>query len=173
MVLLHLSHDDGPSNRSSVLLLQTTWIQTIAWQHSYKNGRVETGGFRRSAPTGFRAHTFLTWDILGFVHIILFPHGLPLNKNRRVSTSMDFKSHLGLNHFWRVDTCCLCALGYELHHYLLSEANKCLEIYSNVPNPLMPMNLFKDLRGFVCLNVMAACAGGLYVSLSILWPSRK
>ena len=48
-----------------------------------------------------------------------------------------------------------------------------VEIYSNVPNPLVPMHFFKDVRGFVCLNIVAAVAGTVYLSLSIIWPSRK
>jgi hypothetical protein len=46
------------------------------------------------------------------------------------------------------------------------------EIYSGTPNPLVPMHFFKDFRGFVCLNIICAVSGVLYVSLSIIWPSQ-
>lgn len=174
MVLLYLSHDDGSSNRSSILLLQTTRVQTAPWQQSYQNGRAETGWLHRSTPPCFRAYSFLAWNILGYVHSPPFSQWPRLSKIRRISASVDIKSDFRLDHLWWIDTYCICALGYVFYHSNnLSGADIYLEIYSNVPNPLMPMNLFKDLRGFVCLNVMAACAGGLYVSLSILWPSRK
>ncbi|KKY26999.1 putative trichothecene efflux pump [Phaeomoniella chlamydospora] len=46
------------------------------------------------------------------------------------------------------------------------------EIYSQHPNPLVPMHFFKDVRGFLCLNVIAAVSGTTYIALSILWPSQ-
>ncbi|RFU28413.1 hypothetical protein B7463_g7912, partial [Scytalidium lignicola] len=46
------------------------------------------------------------------------------------------------------------------------------EIYSNVSNPLVPMHFFKDVRGFVCLNIICIVSGVLYVSLSVIWPSQ-
>jgi hypothetical protein len=48
-----------------------------------------------------------------------------------------------------------------------------IEIYSRQPNPIVPMELFKDLSGFVCLNIIEAVAGTSYVALSIIWPSRE
>ena len=46
-------------------------------------------------------------------------------------------------------------------------------MFAGIPNPLVPTYYFRDLRGFVCLNIISAVAGTLYVSLSIIWPSRK
>lgn len=46
------------------------------------------------------------------------------------------------------------------------------EMFSGVPNPLVPTHLFRDIRGFVMLNVIASVAGTVYVSMSIIWPSQ-
>ncbi|KAK4947679.1 hypothetical protein LTR10_013625 [Elasticomyces elasticus] len=46
------------------------------------------------------------------------------------------------------------------------------EIYSGVPNPLVPMYFFKDLRGFDCLVVICGVSGISYVAPSIIWPSQ-
>ena len=46
------------------------------------------------------------------------------------------------------------------------------EIFSGMPNPLVPMHFFKDLRGFVCLIVIASVSGTIYVAMSIIWPSQ-
>jgi hypothetical protein len=47
------------------------------------------------------------------------------------------------------------------------------EIYGPHPNPIVPMQFFKDLRGFVCLVIIESVAGTSYVALSIIWPSRE
>jgi hypothetical protein len=52
-------------------------------------------------------------------------------------------------------------------------ANSDAELYSGVPNPLVPMHFFKDIRGFVCLVIIGSVSGVMYVALSIIWPSRK
>ncbi|EXJ70269.1 uncharacterized protein A1O5_06337 [Cladophialophora psammophila CBS 110553] len=46
------------------------------------------------------------------------------------------------------------------------------EIYSKVPNPLVPMYVFRDLRGYVCLTVIISVSGVIYIALSIIWPSQ-
>lgn len=46
------------------------------------------------------------------------------------------------------------------------------EIYSKVPNPIVPMYLFKDVRGFTCMNIIGSMGGTIYVALSIIWPSQ-
>ncbi|KIV91538.1 hypothetical protein PV10_06067 [Exophiala mesophila] len=46
------------------------------------------------------------------------------------------------------------------------------EIYSNVPNPLMPMYFFKDVRGFTCLAIIDAISGAGYVAPSVIWPMQ-
>lgn len=48
-----------------------------------------------------------------------------------------------------------------------------LEIYSKVPNPIVPMYLFKDVRGFLCMNIIGSMGGVIYVAMSIIWPSRR
>jgi hypothetical protein len=35
------------------------------------------------------------------------------------------------------------------------------------------MYLFKDVRGFTCLNIIGSMGGTVYMALSIIWPSRK
>ncbi|KAI1613098.1 fungal trichothecene efflux pump [Exophiala viscosa] len=46
------------------------------------------------------------------------------------------------------------------------------EIFSGVPNPLVPMYFFKDVRGFDCLVVICGVSGISYVAPSIIWPSQ-
>lgn len=47
------------------------------------------------------------------------------------------------------------------------------EAYCPSPNPFIEMRLFKNLRGFVCLNVISMAGGALYLSLSLIWPQRE
>jgi hypothetical protein len=35
------------------------------------------------------------------------------------------------------------------------------------------MRLFKDVRGFVILNVLSALSGAIYIGLTIIWPTRE
>ena len=47
------------------------------------------------------------------------------------------------------------------------------EIYSGVPNPLVPMHFFEDVRGFVRLIIIALVRGTIFfVAMSIIWPSQ-
>lgn len=43
------------------------------------------------------------------------------------------------------------------------------EAYTPSPNPIVDLKLFKH-RGYVCLNIISACSGAMYVGLSIIWP---
>lgn len=47
------------------------------------------------------------------------------------------------------------------------------EAYTSSPNPFVDLKLFKDIRGFVCLNVISMAAGAMYISLQIIWPQRE
>lgn len=47
------------------------------------------------------------------------------------------------------------------------------ESYCPSPNPFVEMRLFKNFRGFVCLNIISMAGGALYLSLQIIWPQRK
>lgn len=47
------------------------------------------------------------------------------------------------------------------------------EAYCPSPNPFVEMRLFKNLRGFLCLNVISMAGGALYLSLQIIWPQRE
>ncbi|OAL40510.1 hypothetical protein AYO20_00246 [Fonsecaea nubica] len=40
------------------------------------------------------------------------------------------------------------------------------------PNPFVEMRLFKNVRGFVCLNVISMAGGALYLSLQLIWPQQ-
>ncbi|OQV06491.1 hypothetical protein CLAIMM_11048 [Cladophialophora immunda] len=46
------------------------------------------------------------------------------------------------------------------------------EVFSHTPNPLIPMHLFKDLRGFTPLFIISAVSGTVYLATAILWPSQ-
>jgi hypothetical protein len=46
------------------------------------------------------------------------------------------------------------------------------EIYARIPNPVVPMYFFKDVRGFSCLAVIASVSGSAYVGPTIIWPSQ-
>lgn len=46
------------------------------------------------------------------------------------------------------------------------------EIYSGVPNPLVPMYFFRDIRGFTCLVIVCGISGVAYVGPSIIWPTQ-
>lgn len=46
------------------------------------------------------------------------------------------------------------------------------EVYSHTPNPLIPMHLFRDLRGFTVLFIISAVSGTVYLASAILWPSQ-
>ncbi|KIW84313.1 hypothetical protein Z517_03563 [Fonsecaea pedrosoi CBS 271.37] len=43
---------------------------------------------------------------------------------------------------------------------------------SKVPNKLVPLYFFRDLRGFVCLITIEMVSGTIYIALSIIWPSQ-
>ncbi len=73
---------------------------------------------------------------------------------------------------WRCAHDHLRSMGYVNQFKLLIYLT-CPEIYGNVSNPLVPMHYFKDVRGFVMLTIIGSVAGTLYISLSILWPSRE
>lgn len=47
------------------------------------------------------------------------------------------------------------------------------EAYCPSPNPFIEMRLFKNVRGFVCLNVISMAGGALYLSLQLIWPQRE
>ncbi|KAJ9640795.1 hypothetical protein H2204_003084 [Knufia peltigerae] len=44
------------------------------------------------------------------------------------------------------------------------------EAYCPSPNPFVEMRLFKNVRGFVCLNIISMAGGALYLSLQLIWP---
>jgi hypothetical protein len=46
------------------------------------------------------------------------------------------------------------------------------EIYGNVKYPIIPMPMFKDVRGFACINIISAITGCINVALFIVWPSQ-
>ena len=46
------------------------------------------------------------------------------------------------------------------------------EIYAPLQYPLIPMKYFRDLRGFVCVNIICYVSGIVYIALSIIWPSQ-
>lgn len=46
------------------------------------------------------------------------------------------------------------------------------EAYSNRPNPLVPMYVFKDVRGFSMLCIICAVSGVGYLATAIIWPSQ-
>lgn len=46
------------------------------------------------------------------------------------------------------------------------------EAYTPSPNPFIELRLFRNVRGFVCLNIISAAAGAMYIALSIIWPQR-
>lgn len=39
--------------------------------------------------------------------------------------------------------------------------------------PFLPMHLFKDVRGFTSLLVVASSGGIAFVGMHIIWPTRK
>lgn len=47
------------------------------------------------------------------------------------------------------------------------------EAYTPCPNPIVDISLFKDVRGYVCLNIISMAAGAMYIALSIIWPQRE
>ncbi|OAG44502.1 hypothetical protein AYO21_01498 [Fonsecaea monophora] len=47
------------------------------------------------------------------------------------------------------------------------------EVYTPSPNPIVDMTLFKDIRGYVCLNIVSMAAGAMYIALNVIWPQRK
>lgn len=47
------------------------------------------------------------------------------------------------------------------------------EVYTPSPNPFIDLQLFKNVRGFVCLNIISAAAGAIYIALNIIWPQRE
>lgn len=46
------------------------------------------------------------------------------------------------------------------------------EAYTPSPNPMVDVTLFKDVRGYLCLNIVSMAAGAMYIALSIIWPQR-
>jgi RsiW-degrading membrane proteinase PrsW (M82 family) len=47
------------------------------------------------------------------------------------------------------------------------------EAWTPSPNPIVDLTLFKDVRGYLCLNIVAMAAGAMYIALSVIWPQRK
>ena len=48
----------------------------------------------------------------------------------------------------------------------------CWEGFSNRPNLLVPMRVFRDVRGFVMLCIISAVSGTVYLATAIIWPSQ-
>ncbi|KIW86576.1 hypothetical protein Z517_01974 [Fonsecaea pedrosoi CBS 271.37] len=46
------------------------------------------------------------------------------------------------------------------------------EMFSKVEYPIIPLRLFKDLRGFTCCAILSATSGTSYTALNIVWPSE-
>ncbi|KAH0847595.1 hypothetical protein FOPE_00742 [Fonsecaea pedrosoi] len=46
------------------------------------------------------------------------------------------------------------------------------EVYTPSPNPIVDMTLFKDIRGYVCLNIVSMAAGAMYIALNVIWPQQ-
>lgn len=46
------------------------------------------------------------------------------------------------------------------------------EVYGKVTNPIIPMHLFKDIRGFGCVVIISAITGCLQTAAFIVWPSQ-
>ncbi|KAJ5916116.1 hypothetical protein N7504_000131 [Penicillium tannophilum] len=46
------------------------------------------------------------------------------------------------------------------------------EVYGNVSTPIIPMHLFKDVRGFACVVIISAVCGCLQTAAFIVWPSQ-
>ena len=46
------------------------------------------------------------------------------------------------------------------------------EAYSKRPNALVPMHVFKDVRGFSMLCIICAVSGVGYLATAIIWPSQ-
>lgn len=47
------------------------------------------------------------------------------------------------------------------------------EAYTSSPNPMVDVRLFKDIRGYLCLNIVSMAAGAMYIALNVIWPQRK
>jgi hypothetical protein len=46
------------------------------------------------------------------------------------------------------------------------------EGFSKRPNALIPVHVFKDVRGFVMLCIICAVSGVVYLATAIIWPSQ-
>ncbi|KAF2806809.1 trichothecene efflux pump [Mytilinidion resinicola] len=46
------------------------------------------------------------------------------------------------------------------------------EVFVPLAVPIIPMRLFKSVRGFVILNILSALSGAIYIGLSIIWPTQ-
>ncbi|PMD49988.1 trichothecene efflux pump [Hyaloscypha bicolor E] len=46
------------------------------------------------------------------------------------------------------------------------------EAYTSSPNPMVDLTLFKDIRGYLCLNIVSMAAGAMYIALSVIWPQQ-
>jgi len=46
------------------------------------------------------------------------------------------------------------------------------EAYSGVEYPIIPLRLYRDLRGFTCCAILSATSGTSYTALNIVWPTE-
>jgi hypothetical protein len=46
------------------------------------------------------------------------------------------------------------------------------EVFGKVASPIIPMHLFKDIRGFSCVVIISAITGCLQTAAFIVWPSQ-
>lgn len=46
------------------------------------------------------------------------------------------------------------------------------ECFANLSQPIIPMRLFKDVRGLACIIILSAVFGAINTALFIIWPSQ-
>ncbi|CZR68169.1 related to trichothecene efflux pump [Phialocephala subalpina] len=46
------------------------------------------------------------------------------------------------------------------------------EAYTPSPNPMVDLTLFKDIQGYLCLNIVSMAAGAMYIALNVIWPQQ-
>lgn len=63
-------------------------------------------------------------------------------------------------------------LGLLISGFVTMVAFCLWEAYSGVQYPIIPLRLYKDLRGFTCCAILSATSGTSYTALNIVWPTE-
>ena len=153
--LLHLSDHPGHRVGFDGILLSPSKLSSATRAREDSHGRDQAYRLGWNVVACGRVGPLLTRSILGYVistgftpytNIQLGGAPLPWSSARILGLLISGAITLVLFGFW--------------------------EVYSHTPNPLIPMHLFKDVRGFTVLFIISAVSGTVYLTTAILWPSQ-